>query len=256
MPYAPVDGLEMYYEVHGNLDAGEDVPLVLVPGGLQTIDLTFGDLVSRFAARRPVIAVELQGHGRTPDVERDDLSIARLSLDLVQVLTHLQVDRANLLGFSLGGLVSLETAVSHPNLVRNLVLAATHYTAGAYLPEVTDESQTSPRLPTEAEFEAMLSHFAAVAPDPEAFEVIADKYQPVVHAFEGWTDEQLRGLAARTLLIAGDFDFFPVEHAAAMAALIPDCGLAILPRTRHTEVMKSPLIPQLVEDFLTGPDAS
>lgn len=247
--YAPVDGLDVYYEVHGE-DAGPEVlPLVLIPGGLQTIGLSFGGLLPGLAASRRVIAVELQGHGHTPDADRD-LSIGRLAADIVQVLAHLGIARADFLGFSLGGLVSLEVAVTHPDVVGRLVLAATHYLPDAYLPEITDEAQTSPRLPTAEEFEAMLDAFVATAPDPEAFERIAEKYQPVVHHFEGWTADQLRALPHPTLLVLGDFDFIRLEHAVEMHALIPHASLAVLPRTRHTEVIAHPAVPGFVEAFL------
>ena len=109
--YAPVNGLRMYYEVHGT-----GRPLALLHGGLMTIDLSFGAILPELAADRQVITTELQGHGRTADIDRD-MDLRYLAGDVAALLDHLGVDQADVLGFSLGGGVALQLALDHPDRV-------------------------------------------------------------------------------------------------------------------------------------------
>ena len=122
--YAPVNGLQMYYEVHG---AGEGDPLVLVHGAFSAIGTSFGALLPDLAQGRRVIAVELQGHGRTADIDRP-MTLEALADDVVALLRYLNVERADLFGYSMGSGVVLQVAVRHPEVVRKLVLASVSYT--------------------------------------------------------------------------------------------------------------------------------
>ncbi|MFI6588303.1 alpha/beta fold hydrolase [Embleya sp. NPDC050493] len=244
--YAPVNGIELYYELHGN----DGPPLVLLHGGALTIDLSFAALLPALAANHRVIAVELQGHGHTADSDRT-MSLEVFSDDIVALLDHLGIERADFLGFSLGGLVALRTAVRHPQRIDHLVLLATHYRHDGYHAEITAPEQNSPRLPTAADFAAMVDAYARVAPDPAHFETTLTKLQPLAHGFVEWTEDELRSIAAPTLLVIGDTDFIRIEHAARMHDLIPDAHLAILPNTTHMQVpSRTDLLVPMLASFL------
>ena len=172
---------------------------------------------------------------------------------MVGLLDHLNIDRADLFGFSLGSLVSIEMAVTYPARVGRLVLASGHIRADGYHPEIQDPAQTSPLLPTEADFEAMRVAYEAVAPDPGQFFPFLERMQPVVSEFEGWSDAAIGGIGGPTLLIVGDRDFVRLEHAALMLELFPDAQLAVLPGTTHMQVIRrTEALLALVEPFLDG----
>src|SRR5271154_3713533 len=149
--YAPVNGLRMYYEVHGT-----GRPLVLLHGGLMTIDLSFGDIGPELAADRQVITTELQGHGRTADIDRD-IELRYLASDVAALLDHLGTGQADVLGFSLGGGVALQLALDHPDRVGRLILVSVSYAGDGYHQEISDPSQhaTSTRMPTPEDFRQM-----------------------------------------------------------------------------------------------------
>jgi pimeloyl-ACP methyl ester carboxylesterase len=232
--YAAVNGLRMYYEVHGS---GE--PLVLVHGGMLTIETTFGALIGPLATRRRIIAVELQGHGHTADIDRTP-SIAAHAADIVALLDHLRLERVDLLGFSLGGLVGFELAVNHPSRLGRLVAASAHVRPDGYHAEIFDEElfKTSSRVPTPADFQAMVDAYRSVAPDPDHFPEFMAKQSAQVAAFRGWTDEQLHAISSPTLLLIGDEAFVRIEHGAEMLELIPGSQLAVLPGATHMAVMQ------------------
>lgn len=242
--YAAVNGLQMYYEVHGT-----GRPLVLLHGGILTIDLSFGRILPALAAHQQVIAVELQGHGHTADIDRP-MQLDLLAGDVDALLDHLGIERADVFGFSLGGLVATELAVQHPERVGRLVLAATHFRADGYHPEIHAPAQDSPRLPTAEHFAQMQTAYTAVAPDPENFFPFLEKTQPLVTGFQGWSDEQLRSITGPVLLVIGDTDFVRIEHAAQIHALLPDSRLAVLPGCTHMDVIRRTELMAAVEPFL------
>jgi pimeloyl-ACP methyl ester carboxylesterase len=230
MPYAPVNGLQLYYETHGS-----GRPLVLLHGGLMTIGLNYGPLLAPLAASRQVIAVELQGHGHTADTERP-MTIEALAGDILALLDHLGIDRADLFGFSLGGLVACAIALGTPARVGKLIVAS----ADAHRPPGRQSAPLGEdRLPTPADFQAWRAAYDAVAPDPAHFEEFAAKNSAMVHEFPGWTDE-LRSLQAPTLLIFGDRDFTPLPDVVEMFALLPNAQLAVLPGTTHVGMTRRP----------------
>ena len=248
--YASVNGLEMYYEVHGSRGSAAR-PLVLMHGGLLTLD-SFGPLIPALAKGREVIAVELQGHGRTADTDRD-YSLPNLSSDVVALLDHLGVERADLFGFSLGGLTGLQTAIASPDRVGRLIAASAQFRPDGYHPEIFDPSAwaTSTRMPTQADFEEMRRDYVRLSPNPEQFEAFQAKVGGAVAAFQGWSDEALRAIAAPTLVVIGDHDFVRIEHAAEMQELIPDAQLAVLPGTTHVGVVQRvDLLLPMIERFL------
>lgn len=242
--YAPVNGQEIYYEVHG---AGR--PLVLLHGGLLTIDLTFRDLLPGLARTHQVIAVELQGHGHTADVARE-FTLDNLASDVAGVLDHLGVEQADVFGFSVGGLVAVQVALRHPERVRRLVAASVHYNKDGYHQEVFRVDSGSERLPTAGDFMEMQDAHAAVAPFPEQFDSFAAKASALPERHE-WSVDELRGLTVPVLLLLGDTDFVRLEHAAEMLELIPDAQLAVLPGATHMDVTRRPeLVLPMVEAFL------
>jgi pimeloyl-ACP methyl ester carboxylesterase len=197
-----------------------------------------------------VIGVELQGHGHTPDTGRP-MSINRFADDMAELLDRLGIEQADFFGFSLGALTATGVAVRHPSKVRRLVLAAVNIRPDGYHPEITAAAQDDPRLPTQEEFETWHAAYDAVAPNPDDFFPFLERMQPVVHDWSGWTDDEIRSVAAPTLLIIGDHDFTRLDHAAEMLDLFPDSQLAVLPGTRHTEVLqRSDLLQTIVEPFL------
>ena len=230
MPYAPTNGLQLYYETHGS-----GRPLVLLHGGLMTIDLNFGPLLEPLAASRHVIAVELQGHGHTADIDRP-MTIDVLALDVLALLDHLGITEADLFGFSLGGLVAFAVALGAPTRVGKLIVAS----ADAHRPPGRESAPLDDdRMPTPADFQTWRDAYAAVAPDPSHFDEFAARTSTMVHEFPGWTDE-LRSLQVPTLLIFGDRDFSPLPDVVEMFDILPNAQLAVLPGTTHVGVTRRP----------------
>lgn len=245
--YAIVNGVTMYYEKHG-----EGRPVVLMHGGLHTLDVSFGPMLPRLATGRQAIGVELQGHGHTADVDRP-ITLANLADDIVALLDELGLERADLFGFSLGGLVALQLVTSHPERVDRLILASTHYRADGYHDDIRDPAlqAESTRMPTEADFGEMVEAYRRVAPEPGRFESVAAKLMQAVPEIDGWPADALRAITAPTLLIFGDNDFIKLDHAAAMKELIPGAQLAVLPGTTHANVLRrTELVLPMVESFL------
>jgi pimeloyl-ACP methyl ester carboxylesterase len=247
--YAKVNGLEMYYELHGGEDA-PGRPLVLLHGGILTVDLAFGAVLPALADTRRIVAPELQGHGHTADTDRE-ITLPNLACDVVALLDDLGIAQADLFGFSLGALTALEVAVRHPERVGRLVLASAQYTQDGYHDEVRAPDYSSPLLPSQADFQEMADAYAAVSPHPEHFQDFLAKCSTAAHGPLPWTADDLRALEAPTLLVIGDTDFVRVEHAAEMHRLIPRSRLAVLPDTTHMSLMKrtSLLLPML-DEFL------
>ncbi|MGI5289244.1 alpha/beta fold hydrolase [Nonomuraea polychroma] len=248
--YASVNGIDLYYEVLGADQPGP--PLIMLHGGAYTFHLSFDSLLPALTAERKVIGVELQGHGHTADSDRP-FSVRQCAEDVIALLDHLGVERADLFGYSLGGLVSTEVAVSAPDRVGRVVLAASHFRSTrseAYYPEITALELDSPRMPTEEESTAMKRAYDEVAPNPEDFFPFVAKIQPAVHDFEGWTDEQLAQLTMPVLIIIGDTDFVRLEHSVEMKQLLPNAQLAILPGTKHLQVIRPDLVLPMVTAFL------
>ena len=241
MTYLPVDGLQLYYEIRGS-----GRPVVLLHGGLMTIDLNFGPLLEPLAASRQVIAVELQGHGHTADTGRA-MTIETLAGDVLALLDHLEIAEADFFGFSLGGLVAYAIALGAPARVGKLIVAS----SDAHRPPGRESVPLSEdRLPTQADFQEMHDAYDAVAPDPAHFDEFAAKNSTLVHEFPGWTDE-LRSLRAPTLLIFGDRDFSPLPDVAELFDLLPNAQLAVLPGATHVGLTRRPdEVLALVTSFL------
>jgi len=226
--YAPVNGLKLYYEVHGK-PAKDGVPLVVLHGGGSTIETSFGKLLPLVSKSRRVIAFEQQGHGHTADVDRP-FSFAQSADDAVALLRHLHVEKADFLGYSNGGHIALEITLRHPEIVRSLVLESVMVSRDGTDPQFWGgfEHATLDEMPAE-----LKKAYLATAPHPEQLPSFFTKSVQRMREFKGWTPAQLKTIRAPTLLVLGDRDIVRVEHAVQMQHLLPDARLAVLPATDH-----------------------
>ena len=244
--YAPVNGLQLYYEVHGKAAEGA-VPLVLLHGGGSTIETSFGKLIPLLSRSRQVIAFEQQGHGHTADVDRP-FSFQQSADDTAALLRHLRVAKADFFGYSNGGQIALEIALRHPELVRSLVLQSTFYSR-----EGTDarfwegfEHAKLEEMPAE-----LRQAYLATAPHPEQLQSFFEKSVQRMRDFKGWTPAQIESIRAPVLIVIGDRDVVRVEHGAAMQRLFPDARLLVLPATDHMKMTQSAAaVAPMVEAFL------
>ncbi|MBD0354401.1 MAG: alpha/beta hydrolase [Rubrobacteraceae bacterium] len=233
--YAPVNGLEMYYEVHGT---GQ--PLVVLHGAYMTIG-TMGEVVPGLAEARRVIAVELQGHGRTADVDRP-LTYEQMADDVAALIGHLGIEQADVFGYSMGGGVALQVAVRHPEVVRKLVVASASYTSDGMHPELLE---MIPTIAPEAFAGSPIEEaYLRTAPNPDDFPNLVAKLKRLDMEPFAWPPEDIREIAAPTLLIVGDSDAIRLEHAVELFRLLgggvmgdlaglPKPQLAVLPGTTH-----------------------
>jgi pimeloyl-ACP methyl ester carboxylesterase len=243
----PIDGLDVYYEVHGGpLTSGVE-PFVLLHGGMLAIETAFGGrwLPALSALGRPVIGVEQQGHGHT-GLRPGPFTVDRAVADAIGVLDHLGVSKAVFVGHSYGGMISLGTALAHPDRVAAVFPVSSGYRLDGMLPDIA-AVQTNPDhpvppevaalFPTEEDFGQWVSHYNAVNPDPSTFMDVLARMNAMLGAWEGWSEDQLRALTVPTLLISGDNDFMRLDHMTAMHDLIPNAQLAILPGTTHMNIL-------------------
>ena len=233
--YAEVNGLNIYYEIHGT---GQ--PLVLLHGAYMTIDL-MGEIVPALAESRQVIAVELQGHGRTADIDRP-LSYELMADDIAALIEHLAFEKADLFGYSMGGSVALQVAIRHPEVVRKLVVASASYTSGGMHHELLE---MIPTLTPEAFAGSPIEEaYLRSAPNPDDFTTLVAKLKRLDMEPFAWPAEDIGGIAAPTLLIVGDSDAIRLEHAVELFGLLgggvmgdlaglPKSQLAVLPGTTH-----------------------
>src|ERR671917_1448476 len=233
--YAEVNGLNMYYEIHGT---GQ--PLVVLHGAYMTID-AMGEVVPELAKTRQVIAVELQGHGRTADVDRS-LTYEQMADDTAALLRHLGIERADIFGYSMGAGASLQLAIRHPEAVRRLVLASVSYTSEGMHPELVEMIPTiTPEVFAGTPIE---EEYLRTAPNPDDFPTLVAKLKRLDMEPFAWPPEDIRGIAAPTLLIVGDSDAIRLEHVVELFRLLgggvmgdlaglPKSQLAVLPGTTH-----------------------
>lgn len=246
--YAQVNGLRMYYEVHG---AGS--PLVLLHGGMMTIELNFASLIPALATRHQVIGVEMQGHGRTADIDRP-ITPSGLAGDVVGLLDHLGIERAHVLGHSMGAAVALELAVNHPTRVDSIVPVSASVRPEGMHEDLTDPAKqaTSTRMPTQQDFAEFRGAYMRLSPHPDHFDDFLANLSSSNADLQGWSDEQLAAITAPTLIVLGDHDFVTVEHAALMQHLIAGARLAVLPHTTHmTATKRADLLVPMLTEFLT-----
>lgn len=220
--YAPVNGIEMYYEVHGRQDG---VLLVLLHGGGSTIEVTFSEVLPVFATNRRVIAVEEQGHGRTSDRDQP-FSFETSADDVAALLRYLNVDNADIFGFSNGASVALQVAIRHPEIVRKLIFASSMTKRKGAYPhfwEFMDRADFS-NMP-----QPLKDAFLRVNPDTQQLRIMHDKDAARMRNFEDIPDSLLKTVLAPTLIVLGDQDIVRPEHALELTGIIPNARLLILP---------------------------
>ena len=256
--YASVNGLQMYYEMHGS----GGTPLLLLHGGLFNIDLQFGTLLPSLAATRQVIATDFQGHGRTNDLDRP-LTSADLASDVIGLLRHLEMPQVDVFGFSVGGAVALHLAIRHPELVRKLIVSSASFhpdgdrpeNAGAVGEMTVDMIAGTP----------MEEEYRAKSPHPDQLQGLLDKLGAYDEGFAGWSEDDIRGIAAPTLITLGDCDAVRLEHAVKFLQLrggdvngdfvgVPASQLAVFPGTTHFfGLARTDLARDVVLTFLDAP---
>lgn len=235
MPYESIDGLEMYYALHG-----EGAPLVLLHGAYMTIE-QMEPLLSGLATTRQVIAVEQQGHGRTADVDRP-ITYEQMADDTAALVRRLGHDAADVLGYSMGGGVALQMAIRHPEVVRRLVVAsATFASDGMPAEALAMFPSISPEMFAGSPIEEAYKN---TAPDPDAFPTLVAKLKELDTTPFAWPEEAVAGIRAPTLIVLGDSDGVRLEHAVELFKLrgggvmgdlsgLPESQLAVLPGTTH-----------------------
>ncbi len=258
--YAPINGLQMYYEIHGQDSGG--VPLLLLHGSMGSLDM-FRQLLPLFAQSRQVIAVDQQAHGRTADIDRP-LRYEQMADDAAAFLRYLDVDQVDVFGFSMGAGIALQLAIRHPRLVRKLVDSAATYSNDGIYPEVLAglESAFTPEAFSGSPIEAA---YAEIAPDPDDFPTLVAKVQGLTRDFAGWPREAVQGIAAPRFIIIGDSDIVRPEYAVAMFRLygggvpggfvaMPSSQLAVLPGTSHTMIItRTDWLHSMITAFLDAP---
>lgn len=255
--HLPVNGISMYYEVHGH---GGGAPLVLLHGGGSTIDTTYGRVLPLFARRRTVIAVEEQGHGRTTD-RAAPVRFTSSADDVAALLGQLGAGRADVMGFSNGASVAMQLAIRHPARVRRLVFASSMTKRAGAAPAfwAAMASATFADMP-----QPLKDGFLKVTPDPQRLRAMHDKDLERMQHFVDTPDDDVRKLAVPTLILQGDRDVPTLEHAVELTRLVPRAQLIVLPGG-HGDYLGEALAAQpparaaertvgLIEDFLDQPD--
>ena len=257
--YAPVNGLKMYYEIHG-----EGEPVVMLHGAFMTIT-GWADWVKELSKTRKVIAVEMQGHGRTADIKRD-MSFENLADDVAALLDHLKIPSADVIGYSVGGVVAMQTAIRHPEKVRKVVVISAVFRYDGWVKEGRDAlpnitAEVFKGSPVEAEYKRL-------SPTPNEFpEFVRHVISSAARPYDFGADK-IKATKAPMFFIHGDADGVRFEHIAEMYALKgggnihgdmmprPVSRLAIIPDTTHVTLMSrmSTIVPMVV-DFLDAKTA-
>ncbi|GLY00338.1 alpha/beta hydrolase [Actinoplanes sp. NBRC 101535] len=259
MPYADVNGINLYYEIHGT-----GRPLVLLHGGLGSGEM-FAPVLPAFTAGHQVILPDLQAQGRTADIDRP-LHIRSMGDDIAALIDHLGLDRPDLVGYSLGGGVALQVAFHHPEKVGRLVALSAGIRRSAAYPEILEQQgQVGPEAAEFMKQTPMYELYQRVAPRPEDFPRLLEKIGVAMAEDYDYTDE-IRALQTPTLIVAADADLCPPSHFVEVFSLLdgglrdggwdgsgrPKGGhaLAILPGTTHYNAFLSPLFPAAALQFL------
>jgi pimeloyl-ACP methyl ester carboxylesterase len=240
--YATVNGLKMYYEVHGT---GQ--PLVLLHGAFG-----WATAYPTLAKDRQVIAIELQGHGHTADIDRP-LTYEQMADDTAALLRHLKVEQADFFGYSMGGTVGLAVAIRHPKLVRKLAINGSHFgrIEDAYDPESFKQFKS---LPPDFAPAILKEPYDKVAPDPKQWPALVAKVKKMGLEFKGFAREDLKAINAPVLVTLGDRDGVRLEHAVELFRLLPNAELAVFPGADHFLLWQNPekMLPTIAA-FLNAP---
>ena len=258
--YADVNGIKLYYEIRGS-----GRPLILLHGGLGAIEM-FGPNLSALAKSRQVIAVDLQGHGRTADINRP-LSVELMADDIAALIKHLGIERSDIMGYSLGSGVALQTAIRHPDVVSKLVVVSTPFRRNAFYADIlAQQGQVTAAAADAMKQTPMYQLYSSIAPRPEDWPRLLDKIgKEMAKDFD--FSKEVAGIKATTLLVAGDADIFPPAHAVEVFGLLgggkrdggwdgsgrPNSRLAILPGVTHYAMGSAPALSAVVIAFLDDP---
>jgi pimeloyl-ACP methyl ester carboxylesterase len=261
--HLPINGLNLYHEVYGELGKPETIPLLLIPGAFMATD-SMMSWVAAFAGSRPVIVFDQQGHGRTPDTSRD-MSYEQFGDDAAELLRALEVDRADVMGYSQGGGVALQLAIRHPSLVNKLVSMSATYRKDGWYPSVMEAigGLGAKDFAGTAVEKAFYEHTS----DAKAFDTYLEKMKVLNINDQNISDEQMRSFPAKTMVIVGDADGVTPEHALAMFKLrgggdeeaaasgmlqkVPAARLVILPAMSHIGISaESAMLAPMVSAFL------
>ncbi len=258
--YALVNGLNLYYESHGT---GE--PLILLHGGLGATEM-FGEVLPLLSKTRRVIAVDLQAHGRTADIDRP-MTFEAMADDIAALMKHLEIERADVMGYSLGGGVALRIAVRHPDMVRKLVLVSIAFKLDGWYPEIVSGMAHVGAGSAEAMKQTpMYQLYARIAPKPADWPVLLTKIGELLRMDYDWSKD-VAAIKAPTLLVFGDADAVRTAHAVQFFELLgggkkdggwdgsgmSNARLAILPGLTHYNIFSSPALASTVTPFLDVP---
>jgi pimeloyl-ACP methyl ester carboxylesterase len=223
--YAEVNGLKMYYEIHGS---GQ--PLVLLHGAFGFAE-GWASFLPTLTKTHQVIAVELQGHGHTNDLDRP-LTFEQMADDTAALLKQLKIKDADFFGYSMGGTVALGIAIRHPELVRKLAIygSCAGTAKDTYDPEIYKQFQS---LGADFAPPVLKEPYDRMAPDPKRWPILVTKIKELENIFKGYTAAELKAIKAQTLIMMGDRDAVRPEHAVEMYRLIPNALLAIFPGGDH-----------------------
>lgn len=218
--YSEVNGIKMYYEIYG-----KGKPLVLIHGGGSTIQSNFGQVIQMLAENRKVIAMELQAHGRTSDRDKDS-SFEQDADDVATLLKNLNIDKADFFGFSNGGTTTIQIALRHPEIVDKIILGSALYKRNGVPAQFWDfmKQANLSSMPQE-----LVEAYLAVTPNRKGLQIMHDRDAKRMVDFKDITDEQIKTIKAKTLIIIGDRDIITPEHAIEMRRKIAGAELAIIP---------------------------
>jgi len=255
-----VNGLEMYYEIHG---VGQ--PLVLLHGGAGAAEM-FSQIIPALSEDRQVVAAELQAHGHTADIDRP-LRYELMADDVAALIGHLRLGRADVMGYSLGGGVALRTAIQHPTLVRKLVLVSTPCKREGWYPEVlAGMGQSGPESSEALKQTPMYRVYSRAAPRIQDWPVLLTKLGEMLRRDYDWSRD-VANLKIPTMIVVGDADSVRTSHAVEFFELLgggkvdggwdgsgmPSSKLSILPGTTHYTIFSSPALVGAVKPFLDAP---
>ena len=247
--YAHVNGIDIYYEIHG--DRGANPPLVLLHGGDPTIETSFGRILPRLAKDRQIIAFEQAGHGHTADRPDQPFSFEQSADDAAALLEKLGVDRADFYGYSNGGTIALQIAIRHPKIVRKLVVQSANFRYDGMYPWFWDSMKhatTLADMPKE-----FRDAYVRAAPHPEQLQSYYEKSVKRMLDFKDIPAEAIKAIDAPVLIMIGDRDIIRPEHALEMYRLLPHAQLAMLPNTDHLKMAdRAEWEVPMIESFLDG----
>jgi len=259
--YAPVNGLNLYYEIQGS-----GTPVVLLHGGLGSTE-TMSHVASALAATHQVVAVDLQAHGRTADIDRP-LSCEAMADDIAGLMKFLAISKADVMGYSLGACAALQMTIRHPAMVKKLVVVSTVFRRSGWYPEVLAAmDQFGPAMAEAMKPSPIYQTYARIAPRPSDWPVLAAKLGEALRKDFDWSKD-VAAITSPTMLVFGDADAIRPAHIVEFFALlgggkkdggwdgsgISSARLAILPGVTHYNIVDSPALVTTVLPFLAEAD--